>query len=462
MKFQKIYNYQSLDCHPERAKDLTIRAKVGLLLDPSHAQDDNKCCEGKMSPIWRHKLFTKIRWTQCVFPSAVERPKNTSNFIRLLISLLLITLSLSTLFAQPNLATATKIQGITIYEDIKNPRYFYYGPGELKLAIDKEKRPDFNLLMMRYTGNAATGDKGDIRYRNILRLGIKMNHPSPDSLEMIQSGLKAKHRRALLRPLPIHRLESVLIYNLVGEKGYQILPTGEYDADRESGLSNQSTFWIERDYAISLDNRSAELFETALRNGQVVLSVGYAFVSKGFSTFPEEGILTGSKELVDLMNQKLEALTDSLTSDSLATDQVIKSGAFSVHLDLDQWPDLIQKNDINEQLPPGYAALKVYNYDFNNEIRPDLYSKRLEIKAIGAAGDTVNVDTEFSFRQSDLYSKFIRFKYAVRLDQPFWFRWIETSRNGEEYVSAWEKRKNWTRIVDITTDSERLNELDIN
>jgi hypothetical protein len=55
-----------------------------------------------------------------------------------------------------------------------------------------------------------------------------------------------------------------------------------------------------------------------------------------------------------------------------------------------------------------------------------------------------------------VYARSIRIPYAVRLDQPFYYRITEIDHNGDTNISEWIEKKEWNDIVDITSAPEKF------
>jgi hypothetical protein len=164
------------------------------------------------------------------------------------------------------------------------------------------------------------------------------------------------------------------------------------------------------------------------------------------------GELTGSSELVSELRKSLQAAgaRDSAAADSVRL-HVVRAGAIEIALDTKRYPDLMRRVDLNDRAPPGYAALDVYCYDFNNELRPDLAEKEVEIDAEGVAGRRVKLSASFTSTQPDLYSSGIRFPVAVRLDRPYRYRVHEIKNDGSEHAGPWRESASWSRILDVTS-----------
>ena len=81
--------------------------------------------------------------------------------------------------ARPNLDTARPLAGLTVYADDSRPGLFFYGPGPLEVAQDADGRPDVHFLAVRYTGTAATGDRGQTLQRGLLTFTVtrRMRRP---------------------------------------------------------------------------------------------------------------------------------------------------------------------------------------------------------------------------------------------------------------------------------------------
>jgi hypothetical protein len=198
-----------------------------------------------------------------------------------------------------------------------------------------------------------------------------------------------------------------------------------------------------------LDDDTSQLFWSALQKGQVVLSVGYAFVADGLSDEAPALRLTGPTELTDALRAQL---TVGSNHHQPPTTVVVRAGAFAVTVDAQKWPELFSRVDINERMPPGYAVLYVYCYDFQQR-ETDLYEKRVEIKAEGIEGRPIMIQARFRKRQPDLYARSLRFPFAVRLDRPYRYRVVTIHDDGQIHETAWMVRTEWMSLLDVTARS---------
>lgn len=356
------------------------------------------------------------------------------------------------MIAQPDLSSKEDIQNVTVYKDVKLPSTYYYTPGDLKIQTDSEGKPEFRFIMMRYTGTNLSGDSQTKRFRNLIQFKIIREEHSQQTLKVVKQQLiKKAHENIKLKPVPVRHVRAVPIYVVPGESAaadsYQTLENG-YFTESEAG-NQKGSYWSERTFTIRPDNLGAQAFNDALSKGQTILSVGYAFYAEVANPKYSELTVSGTKELAEKMKS---VLPEKISSDSTElSTSIIKSGAFSVTLDLNKFPDLIKTVDINEQISPEYAALNIYCFDFNNGIRPDLHSKRIEIEATSVNGSIVSKKYTFKRSKPDIYAHELRFPYAIRIDKPYKYRIVVTDNEGEISKSKWKEIYSWHEILDITT-----------
>ena len=355
----------------------------------------------------------------------------------------------TTLFAQPDFSSKQIIKGTTVYRDIHNDNLFYYSPGKLKMVMDENQRPAFKFLQMRYTGTRATADQGAQRFNSLLKFKVSFENTSVEMLKTITRNLPVSNAHAKLRMLPLYKIDAMLVYASINqeESRNHVLTGGFFGQSAEAS----GELWHERVYTLRLDKHSAQAFQQAFENGQSLLSVGYAYYAFGVNSDPDQLELKGSSALVSEMRHRLSQLADSVNTDSIASPRQILTDAFQIIIDTQKHPDLIEKVDINENIPPDYAAVDVYCYDFNNQLRPDLHAKKVEIKAEGVGDRPVVTNIIFRERNADIYAHNIRFKHSVRMDFPLQYRITEITKAGDVNVYPWKKQKTWSEILDVTS-----------
>ena len=348
--------------------------------------------------------------------------------------------------AMPDLRRGQRAGPITVYPDDRSADIYYYPPGEMALATAEDGRPDLRFLHMRYTGNVTTGDRGRSVYRSLLSFRVVLSGPTVQQLAVARTALAGGRASIELRPLPVRRLETVLLY------------TGA--AGAAGGGGSSAAYWTERIYSLVLDPDAAQLLSDSLEHGRLALSLGYAFFADGMGSDQPLEELRGSPELVAQMRQLLQshATTAATAGTPPATQkaQLVRAGALGVTVDTVRWPGLVTRIDVGGAAPPAYAFLDVYCYDFNNEIRPDLSERQVELEAEGVApGRRVRLSVVFQRAQPDLYARTVRFPGAVRIDRPYRFRVIDVAPDGTTTGGAWQTRSSWTDRLDVTSAPPR-------
>jgi len=323
--------------------------------------------------------------------------------------------------ARPNLDTARPLAGLTVYADDSRPGLFFYAPGPLHVAQDADGRPDVHFLAVRYTGTAATGDRGRTLQRGLLTFSVTRQVPDGAALATARRTLGGGGGLAVeLRPLPIRRLEATLVYAAPGriEEAPVELSGGHFE--EAEGAPATGALWTRRTYSLGLDAASAELFEKALAQGRLLLSLGYSFHA-------------ASGEAADTQ------------------DRLVSTGTVTVSVDVHRWPGLSRRMDLNERVPPDYPLLDVYCYDFRDALHPGLYEKQVEVEAEAVGGGPVSARVRFGRDQPDLYARGLRFQVAVRLDRPYRYRVTTVTDAGTSAAGPWLTRGSWSQLLDVTT-----------
>ena len=353
--------------------------------------------------------------------------------------------------AQPKGVDIQTINGCKVYSDAKNDNVFYYDPFGYRLATDRNGKPVLSLLQMRHTGTVATGNSGNIKYRNILQFKIEMDQSANEQLQAVKKILQRTVPNAVLKPLPVARFESLLVYAPANnaDSSLKLLTNGHTENGSETSPLNAS-YWTERNFSIRLSDADAQLIATALENKSTAVSMSYAF----YTGFSSEGLSSFSATINGQLSPRvLDHFDSTLVKNDDTTIQtvLVKADAVPINADTGRWPEVIKKIDINEKLPPSYPLLDVYCYDFNNAVRNDLYSKKIEVRATSVNGTDIFTSLSFKETQPDVYAKSIRFAYAVRFDRPFYYRVTDFTKDGEMKTGDWKERREWTEMLDITS-----------
>lgn len=353
--------------------------------------------------------------------------------------------------AVPDWKSQRTVGSLTVFSDDRIPNRYYYAPSELAVATTPEGKPDFHFLETRYTGSAVSRDRGVILHKSLVSFRVRLPRVPAEELTRAARELGRGGVPAEVRPFPVRKIATALVYASIGSPDTTVLPPGRFESADGASVPTGESYWEERVYTMGLDSLTAQAFRTALEKDQVYLSLGYVFLGEALAADVGIGELTGSSELVSELRKTLGGeRSDSVAADSIRL-HVIRAGAIEIGLDVKRFPDLMHRVDLNDRAPPGYAALDVYCYDFNNELRPDLAEKQVEIDAESVSGKRVKLETSFRSDQADLYSASIRFPVAVRLDRPYRYRVREVKQDGMLRNGPWRESTTWSRMLDVTT-----------
>lgn len=354
------------------------------------------------------------------------------------------------LFSQPDFTKKKEAAGITCYFDAQKSDVAYYLPGRLSIVTDSDGKPDFNFLRTGYVGTAVYGDQSTSRLKSIVRFKVKMERYPASKLAKAKAQLRQDKNNVRLQPLPITDIKTNLVLTTIGNNDSINLPGGQLSAENKDGLNHKGNYWREREFTKRLDNKTAEILWAALDNGQCVMSLNYAFFSEGKTTFNNDVIGEGGKEI-------LRDIQELITNDSIKTEQTcVLADAFPIHIDTKKWTELLSKIDVNQQIPPAYAALEIRCYDFYNNLRPDLLAKRVEIKAKGVGNGDVTTQVKFTPKYPDIYVYNIRFPYAVKLDKPFYYRVTSIVNETAPVKTPWVEKTEWAGIIDISSKEDEI------
>lgn len=352
--------------------------------------------------------------------------------------------------AKPDLAALTVLADLSIYPDDRNPSRFYYVPSPLSISRSENGRPALHLLVTRYVGSQVSGDQGAWVNRNILSVRFHRPEISPEQKRRAREILVSRGIvKPRLMPLPLYGIEGVIQYTAVDSQTVTNLPAEGLFKNADDPLSETSaSLWTERQFSLSLGPNDAQLLIDALTRGGVLVSFAYAYLAK--STHSRSGLpleLSGSPELVDFLNERIDAVTGG-DAEFVTT---VHADAIALSIESENSEFHITKLDINDRLPPGYGSLDIYCYDFQQEMVPGQYAKRIEIKAKSPTGKTVTSALEFTRKTPEVYAQSLNIPFAVDFSEPFSYRVISVYETGRvEEVTPWTERTQWSGILDIT------------
>jgi hypothetical protein len=356
--------------------------------------------------------------------------------------------------ATPDFATQRRVGSVDVYWDDSDPARFYFAPGELAIAQDGDGRPRLQLMQLRYSGSADSGGDVAPMFASTLTLGVELRGPDPQELDLARRFLRKLAGRSSieLRPLPIRALDASLTFAPVEEAGTlgdaSSLPSGHFE---ETAPESGGRYWRERTYNIPLDDRSSQLLWTALERGLVAFSVSYAFIAEGVVAQPPPQLQVSGDGDAASIQEHFAGVMDQHAGEPVLETRTVRAGAVELRVDTARWPDALQRVDLDDRTPPGWALLRLYCFDFKDSLRRDLFSKKVEIEAQAVNDRQVAVEVKFLRSRPDLFARSVRFPVAVRLDRPFRYRVIEARPDGSETAGEWTARDSWAQILDVTS-----------
>jgi hypothetical protein len=352
--------------------------------------------------------------------------------------------------AEPNLEALTFLGDLSAYPDDKKANRFYYVPRALRISNSENGHPALHLLVTRYVGSQAAGDQGQWINRNILSVRFHRPEISSDQKRQALNILKSRGIvKPRLVPLPLFGVEGAIQYTAVDSQSIVNLPVDGFFKNSDDPLSSESaSLWTERQYSLSLGPNDAQLLLSSLSQGGVLVSFAYAYLAK--STHSRSGPqleLSGSPDLVDFLQERI----DVAAGEDLEMVSTVRADAIALSIEPENSEFHITKLDINDRLPPGYGSLDVYCYDFQQEMVPGQYAKRIDIRAESPTGKTVRSSLEFTQKTAEVYAQSLNIPFAVKFSAPFYYRVVSILETGRvEEVTPWTERAQWSGVLDIT------------
>ncbi len=361
--------------------------------------------------------------------------------------------------AKPVASPVHQVGDLRIIGDSDRDDRFYLLPGSMQLVTADDGGPDLKLFITRYVGSSVFGDSGDFEIESLLRFRVQLVQRVETHRDVLVDWLRTELgvRRPTVVALPISRIDSRVVYTP--------LDTEESSDDASEALSvdgfldpighsPRRKFWQEREFVVSLDDHTAQLFWNQWRDdGALLLSLDYAFwadlVMEEGGEIASEGEVP--EELQDILDEQDEGIAGDGETERLT---MVYADVLPVRVDGVAFPDRFERLDLNDSLPPTYPFLKVYCYDFRDQVDPELFEKSVEFVAQGVTGGETMKTVVFSIDDVDVRIQTVRFPFAVDLSQPYQYRVRQVYLSGEIAESEWETRDSWASIVDISQVTE--------
>jgi hypothetical protein len=367
--------------------------------------------------------------------------------VRVCIATLATCFVLDCCYAKPLFASAEVISEHLVYRDSEKANKYYYLPEPIVIAETDDGRPDLSLLLTRYVGTAHQGDQGEWINRNLLTVRFRMKQTEKSDINAIKATLRSRGiRNAKVDSLPLYAVAASIQYTPIDSET-SIGLSGSGFATSDEADARAVANWRERAYLLSLGENDAELLVDALEQGQVLISFSYAYLARFDSRDEADFNVTGAEELVEGLAEQVAEIVPKTASNIAAA----YSDAIALVLDPTVAEQHITKLDINESMPPGYAVLDIYCFDFQQDIIPGQYAKRVEIKATSPTGKTFTTALAFTNGDPEVYGQRLRVPYAVDFKRPYRYRVISVMKTGQqEEVTPWTERTRWAEVLDIT------------
>jgi hypothetical protein len=353
--------------------------------------------------------------------------------------------------AVPDFGNARRIGNVDVFWDDAERTRFYFAPGEIAIARSSDGRPAVQLLQLRYSGMPDASGEAAPMHASTLTLGVELRGPDVQDLELARRFLRRLSGAPSieLRPIPIRSLDASLTFAPVDAGEPRALPGGHFE---EAGSESAAGFWRERTYSVALDDHSSQILWEAIQRGLVALSVSYAFRAEGVIAPPKPELQAiGAAPVEGLEEALAELLADPEDGERELETRTVRAGAVELRVDAARWPDVLQRVDLDDRTPPGWALLRLYCFDFKDSLRPELFSKKVVIEAQAVNGRPVVVEVKFLRSRPELFARSVRFPIAVRVDRPYRFRVVEAQPDGSEQVGEWAERASWAQILDVTS-----------
>jgi hypothetical protein len=352
-------------------------------------------------------------------------------------------------YAYPDLDTAIQINGLTIYQDAETPYQHYYSPPSIEIATTENGRPAFMLMMSRYVGARHLGDEGDWITRSFLSVRLRIPQVSGDSINAVKSHLRANGiANPRIKRLPLFGIEGAINFTPVDSDESISLPATGIVTQEQSGEASKTSQWVERTYSLALGNNDAQILSASLEVGKTLISFSYVYIARFDERNNPELEVHGDRELAEELKGRLADIA-SKTEKRIA---IAHADALTISISPSDLEHHVSKIDINDRLPPGYASLDIYCYDFQQELVPGQFAKRVDIEALSPTGRTVHASLAFTKSTPEVYGQQLRISRAVDFAAPYRYRVVSVMESGkQEEIVAWTDRERWAEILDITT-----------
>lgn len=329
-------------------------------------------------------------------------------------------------YAAPDLKAAFDLNGVRVFPDHLRHKVFYYSPLGLRLS-QVDDMPAFRFDLFRYMGRKETGDASAFRVRGILSFEAEQIRDI-DLIKRMGNHLRRTRPGATLRPAPIERFQSELIYKTVEIEEGDSIETGTVEGGVSKTLDNDDAGdksggnWKSRLFTIGLEPLTAELFWDNFEKERLQLSLSYHWTIHGVVKDDSQG---GAWQ---------ESTTDI-------------ANTLPMNISMSEYPNLFRRIETWQKIGVAHTNLIVTCYDFINETQADLYSITAEVMFKTLRNQ--DYVEKVRFTEDDIeYEKQISFRLAKDLDAGYQYRIKRIFRSGEVKRTKWKRHDG--QVLDVT------------
>ena len=349
---------------------------------------------------------------------------------RVPLSLLAVVAACGAASAFPVLANTLKAGGLTVFRDHAQSGLYYYAPGKLVLKAAADGSPEASYLILRYQGSAVSGDSGAIRWHSYLDFKVGWEAQGPKILAA-QAELRKTNPAAQLIALPIQSSACTVVFTPLEGGAARTISGGTLVED---GKASTEGAFFEKSILLCPDEVSGEALWGILKAGGTPLAMNCELKALAYDQAPVKPEDGGSIP---------EPTLKTVTADGV-----------SVSLDATKYPYRLVRTELGASAPKEYAILQVLCFDFESELRRDLFSRSVELEATSVTGKVLRRTVRFRADNAAACVATFRFDAAVSLKQPYRYRIRSLSKSGKETVGTWKAGKLWPIALDITSPPE--------
>ncbi len=359
----------------------------------------------------------------------------------------------------PLLTERETIEGLVIYPDEKAAHIFYYVPGPIRLATTDDT-PHFSFRRLRYVGTKLMGDQGTFRGRGDISFTVEFEDIGKQ-VRAARKTLKRRHRRAVLLPIPVEKMEAELVYAVIEggdvQRGER-LATGLWAKPPKEPPKHGSSAgqWESKSFEIALNPRTTQVMWEAYEKDGVLLSLNYAVIAGGVSDLNQ--LPREAQRRLDKLRRQVEGegaeFEEPAEAELEEIARTVQAGAVEIKVSPTAHPECFTSVDLDAEMPAGYVFLEVYCYDFQNDPDSTIAKKTVEIRGYGIARGRPKVKVHFRRSTPDEAIQSVRFDLAVDLDKGYEYRIVDIDDDGHVEKGEWIAVKDWTGILDISKEFE--------